>query len=116
MNVRGSISSISLTQLFALQEAGRAYVIDARPRIFYALGHLPGAINIPKAGCDAQITKLDPEIRAALAAKKALVVYCTDAACPDARGVATHLADFGHSSSILQGGWEGWKESGLPTE
>ena len=90
---------------------------DARPGFFYNLGHLPGAISLPKsADCDAQIIKREAEIKAALAAKKTIVVYCTNLACPDARTVAIYLAGFGHSSSTLTGGWEAWKESGLPTE
>ncbi|HEX7260408.1 MAG TPA: rhodanese-like domain-containing protein, partial [Luteolibacter sp.] len=116
MNGRGKITSISLTELFALQQAGQVVIYDARPGYFYNLGHLPGAINLPKMNCDAQITKRETEIKAALAAKKTIVVYCTNLLCPDARTVANHLAGFGYSSSVLTGGWDAWKESGLPTE
>ena len=117
MNDRGKITSISLTELFALQQADQVLLYDARPRFFYNLGHLPGAISLPKsADCDAQIIQREAEIKAALAAKKTIVIYCTNLACPDARTVATHLAGFGHSSSTLTGGWDAWQESGLPTE
>lgn len=117
MNGRGKITSISLTDLFALQQSDRVLLYDARPRFFYSLGHLPGAISLPKSSdCDSQITKRKAEIKAALAAKKTIVVYCTNLACPDARTVAIHLAGFGYPSSTLTGGWEAWKESGLPTE
>ena len=117
MNGRGKITSISLTDLFALQQADQVLLYDARPGFFYSLGHLPGAISLPKsADCDAQITRREAEIKAALAAKKTIVIYCTNLACPDARTVAIHLAGFGYSSSTLTGGWEAWKESGLPTE
>ena len=116
MNNRGKVSSISLTDVFALQQSGRALIYDARPGFFYGLGHIPGAINLPKTNCDVQIVAREAEIKAALAAGKTIVVYCTDMLCPDARTVATHLASFGHSSSTLSGGWQSWKESGLPTE
>jgi rhodanese-related sulfurtransferase len=116
MNGRGKIASISLTELFALQQSGQVLIYDARPGYFYNLGHLPGAISLPKMNCDAQITKREDEIKAALAAKKIIVVYCTNLLCPDARTVANHLAGFGYSSSVLTGGWDSWKESGLPTE
>lgn len=116
MNDRGKISSISLTDAFALQQSGRALIYDARPGFFYGLGHIPGAISLPKTNCDEQIVAREAEIKAALAAGKTLVVYCTDMLCPDARTVAIHLASFGYSSSTLSGGWESWKESGLPTE
>lgn len=116
LNGRGKITSISLTDLFALQQTDGALVFDARPGFFYSLGHIPGAISLPKAGCDAEIDKREDEIKAALAAKKTIVVYCTNLTCPDARTVATHLSSFGYPSSTLGGGWESWKESGLPTE
>ena len=117
INDRGKITSISLTELFALQQSDRVLLYDARPGFFYNLGHLPGAISLPKSeDCDEQITEREAEIKAALAAKKTIVIYCTNLACPDARTVAIHLAGFGYSSSTLTGGWEAWKESGLPTE
>ncbi len=116
MNNRGKVSSISLTDAFALQQSGRALIYDARPGFFYGLGHIPGAISLPKTNCDVQIAAREAEIKAALAAGKTIVVYCTDMLCPDARTVAIHLSSFGYSSSTLTGGWESWKESGLPTE
>ena len=116
LNGRGKVTSISLTELFALQQSGSVLIYDARPGFFYALGHIQGAINLPKPDCDAQIEKREAEIKAAIAAKKTIVVYCTNLLCPDARTVAIHLAGFGYSSSTLSGGWESWKEAGLPTE
>ncbi len=116
MNGRGVITSISLEKLFELQQSGNALIYDARPGFYFSMGHIPGAFNLPKADCDAQITERKAEIEAALAAKKTIVVYCTNLTCPDARTVAIHLASFGYSSSTLTGGWDSWKESGLPTE
>lgn len=116
MNGRGKITSISLTDAFALQQSGDILLYDARPAFFYSLGHIPGAISLPKNNVEAEIDKREAEIKAAIAAKKPIVVYCTNLLCPDARTVAMHLADRGYSSSTLTGGWESWKESGLPTE
>ncbi len=116
MNGRGKVTSLSLTDLFALQQSGKVLLFDARPGFFYGLGHIAGAISLPKPHCDTQIAAREGEIKAAHAAGKTIVVYCTNLLCPDARTVATHLADFGYSSSVLSGGWDAWKESGLPTE
>ncbi|MES2920850.1 MAG: rhodanese-like domain-containing protein [Verrucomicrobiota bacterium] len=116
MNQRGKVTSISLTETFALQQSGNVLIFDARPGYFYNLGHIPGAISLPKPDCDAQIVKREAEIKAAIAAGKPIVVYCTNLLCADARTVASHLAGFGYSSSVLSGGWDSWKESGLPTE
>ena len=116
MNGRGKVTSISLTEAFTLQQSGNVLLFDARPGFFYGLGHIPGAINLPKPDCDAQIVKREAEIKAALAAQKTIVIYCTNLLCPDARTVANHLAGFGYPSSVLSGGWDSWKEAGLPTE
>jgi rhodanese-related sulfurtransferase len=116
LNGRGQVTSVSLTDFYALQQSGKVLLYDARPRFFYHLGHLPAAIHLLKSDCDEQIAKNDADIKAAVAAKKTIVVYCTNRLCPDARTVAIHLADFGYSAAVLEGGWETWKESGLPTE
>ena len=113
LNGRGKVSSISLEDFFARQQAGQVYLIDARPAFFHTLGHIPGSINLPAANCDSRIAAREAEIKAALAAGKSIVVYCTNFACPDARTVAIHLAGFGYSSSTLTGGWDAWRESGL---
>ncbi len=116
MNGRGKVASISLSELFALQQSGEALIFDARHGFFHGLGHIPGAISLPTRDCDAQITRRKTEIKAALAANKPIVVYCSNLRCPDARTVANHLAGFGYSSSVLSGGWDSWQESGLPSE
>ena len=117
MNNRGEIGSISLSEVFSLQQSGQAMIFDARPAFFFGLGHLPGAINISAHGdMDTAIHKREKEIEAALAAGRTLVVYCTSPTCPDARTLARHLSGFGYPSSIFSGGWDEWKEAGLPTE
>lgn len=116
MNGRGKVTSISIEELFTLQQSGNVLLYDARPAFFYGLGHIPGAISLPKNGVDDHIEKREAEIKAAVAANKPIVVYCTNLLCPDARTVAIHLASFGYSSSTLTGGWESWKDAGLPTE
>jgi rhodanese-related sulfurtransferase len=116
MNNRGKVTSISMDQVFELQQSGKAMIFDARPAFFYNLSHIPGAISLPKNNCDAVIHAKEAEIKAALAEGKTLIVYCTNLMCPDARTVATHLSGFGYAASVFHGGWEGWQEAGMPTE
>jgi rhodanese-related sulfurtransferase len=113
---RGIVTSMSIEQFFPLQQSGGALIYDARPTLYYQLGHIPGAIHFPKSNCDALIVSRKAEIESAIAAKKPIVIYCTDLACPDARTVAMHLASNGYPSSTLTGGLEIWKNSGLPLE
>jgi rhodanese-related sulfurtransferase len=116
MNGRGELTSISLEQVFQLQQSGKALIYDARPAFFYGLGHIPGAINLPKNNCDEAIHQREGEIKAALATGKTIIVYCSSITCPDARTVAVHLSGFTFPASIFSGGWDAWKDAGLPTE
>ncbi len=113
---RGKVTSISLEEAFALQQTGNVLIYDARPSVFYHLGRIQGAISMPKSICDDVITVREAEIKAAVAAKKPIIVYCTGPLCPDARTVAMHLASAGYSSSVLEGGWDAWKDGGLPVD
>jgi 3-mercaptopyruvate sulfurtransferase SseA len=110
---RGVVSAISLDDFFALQQSGMALIYDARAPFFYRLGHIPGAINLSRKQCDAAITARKSEIKAALAAGKTIIVYCTSITCPDAHAVAIHLADRGYPARIFPGGWEEWRSADL---
>jgi rhodanese-related sulfurtransferase len=116
MNGRGKVSSISLEQFFVLRESGKALVFDARPAFFYSLGHIPGAVHLPKSNCDERIHEKEGEIKAALAAGKTIIVYCTSVTCPDARTVAMHISGFGYPATVFSGGWDAWKEAEMPAE
>lgn len=116
MNGRGEVTSISLEKFFELQQSGKVLVYDARPTVFHAIGHIPGAISLPKHNCDASIAKREGEIKTALKDGKTIVVYCTSMTCPDARTVAIHISGFGYPVSVFSGGWDAWKEAGMPTE
>lgn len=113
---RGPITAISMEGLFALHQNDQVMLLDARPSFFYSLGHIQGAISMPKGGSVPHIGMRKEEIKTALAARKTIVVYCTNASCPDARSVAANLSEAGYPCSVLVGGYESWKESGLPVE
>jgi rhodanese-related sulfurtransferase len=112
----GKLTVIDITTLFPRQQAGTVLLYDARPGFVAGFGKIPGAISWPRGDFDARLARSETEIRAAKAAGKPVVFYCTDAACPDARAMAERLAARGHDVSILEGGYALWKEAGLPTE
>jgi rhodanese-related sulfurtransferase len=113
---RAGVSTIALEEFFQLHESGKAFIIDARPSFVYQFGHVPGAINMPKSRCVAEIGKLESEFRSITAAGRKIIVYCTGPNCPDARTVADHLAMSGIAASVFAGGWEAWHEAGMPVE
>ncbi len=113
---QGKVTRIPLGDFFQLQQADKALIFDVRPGFFYGLGHVPGAVNWPKGHFQDQLAQREAQIRAAVAANKPVLLYCTDLACPDALNVANRLAVLGHSSAVLQGGFEAWKAGELPIE
>jgi rhodanese-related sulfurtransferase len=116
MHDRGKVSSISLEEFFLLHQEGKTFVIDARPTIFHQFGHIPGAISLPAKNCDPAIAGREEEIKKAVDDGKTIVTYCTGLLCPDARTVAMHLSGFGYPASVFSGGWDAWKEAGMPVE
>ncbi len=117
LNGIGEIRSLSLEEFFTLHQSGACVVYDTRPAFLYHLGHIPGAISLPKGSCDDEsVHRREAGIQAALADGKTLVFYCTGLMCPDARAVARRFASFGHPASIFSGGWHAWTEAGMPTE
>lgn len=113
---KGVVSAISLTTLFELHQAGRVLAVDARPGFVFAFGHLPGAVNWPRLSFDSMAARHEVELKRAVASDRVIVVYCTDAACPDAATVAQRISTLGYPVSILEGGYAAWKEADLPIE
>lgn len=105
----GKVTSIPLGDLYQLVQKNAALIYDVRPKFFYSLGHVPGAISFPKGDFDRDIAKHEANIRSANANNTPVVVYCTDLACPDAMIVCTKLVARGHTVALLQGGYEAWK-------
>jgi rhodanese-related sulfurtransferase len=105
----GTITRMPLGNLYQLTQRNAALVFDVRPTIIYKLGHIPGAISLPKQNFDKEISKHETMIKNAIKNQTPVVIYCTDLACPDANTVASQLAIRGHNVSVLQGGYEAWK-------
>ena len=112
----GAVTRMSITTYFPLQQAGRTLTYDVRPGIYHSFGHIPGAVSWPKGSYESQLAAREAEIRSAIQAKRPVILYCTDAACPDSNAIASHLTARGYSVAILEGGYEEWKTAGMPTE
>ena len=111
----GTVTRIDIAGFFTLQQTGNPLIYDVRPKIFFAMGHVPGAINWPKNGFNAGLPKHEPELRAATKESRPIVLYCTDLACPDAGAVARRISALGYPVTVVEGGFEEWKAAGLPT-
>jgi rhodanese-related sulfurtransferase len=113
---QGKLTEIRLETLFPKQQDGTVLLYDARPAFISSFGKIPGAIPWPRSEYDALLAAREEQIRDAKDDGKIVVIYCTDAACPDARAIGEKLAARGHDIAILAGGFALWKDTGLPTD
>lgn len=111
-------AQIGLEEFRAAIGAGEALVLDARPEIFHRLGHIPGALSLPRDAFEVSFARLLPQLEKQIAGRPPLLLlYCQSASCEDALLVANALARNGFSRlAIFQGGWDEWERSGLPVE
>lgn len=107
----GTVTRMLLGTLYQLTQGNAALIFDVRPKIFYKMGHIPGAISFPKEDFEKDIAKHEGAIRNAIKNQTPVVIYCTDLACPDAITVANQLSARGHDVSVLQGGYAAWKSA-----
>ena len=86
--------------------------LDARPRPFYEMEHIPGSLPLPEDEFDAAFADLEPRLRAELS----VIVYCSGYGCEASHIVARQLQERGVAARILHEGWPAWLEAGYPTE
>jgi 3-mercaptopyruvate sulfurtransferase SseA len=109
----GQITGVDIERLFALLEAEQVFLVDCRPPLFYFMGHINGAINLPYKKLTSSKDEILEQLDEGLAERKVIVLYCQNYACPDAYVFAKKIAELGYSSSVYKGGWQEWKSSGL---
>jgi 3-mercaptopyruvate sulfurtransferase SseA len=105
--------SISLTEFKSLLQARAVLVLDARPKLFFEMGHVPGAWSLPREEFKVAYSRLASRLRQE---GRAVVVYCESDSCEDAEAVRVALAEHGHVAKVFLGGWAEWTAAGLPEE
>jgi rhodanese-related sulfurtransferase len=114
--ITAKVSSIGLDELFILHQEGRLLLLDSRPAYYHQLGHIPGSLSLPKDGGTAAVGAMEDQLKQALASDRTIVVYCSGTLCADARTVARRIASAGYPARIFSGGWDAWRDAGLPVE
>jgi rhodanese-related sulfurtransferase len=87
-----------------------ALFLDARPRAFYEMTHIPGARSLPEDDFEPAFQRLEPLLRSRLD----IVVYCSGFGCEASHDVAHRLKAKGIPAVVLQDGWPAWQEAGYP--
>ncbi len=105
---RDDMEPISREALLERSQAGIVTVLDVRPEDEFAVGHLPGAVNIPLGGLEARLAELDPA--------QEIVAYCRGAYCVLSFEAVAELRRRGFRVRRLEDGYPEWKATGLPIE
>ena len=105
---------LDIPQAQALFDAGETIFADARPLDEYEEGHIAGAEHLdPNAFFGGE----DPDFVYSYPYEQLIVIYCPGGECDASELVAIRLQGFGFMNvHILQPGYPGWVEAGLPTE
>ena len=105
---RDTMEPVSRGELAERMKDGLVTVLDVRPEDEFALGHVPGAINVP-------LDRLENEL-AALGAGREVVAYCRGAYCVLSFEAVSKLRSKGIKARRLEDGMPEWIAAGLPVE
>lgn len=105
---RDDMEPVSREELVERARDGLVTVLDVRPADEFAIGHLPGAVNIPLNELEARVDELDPGSE--------IVAYCRGAYCVLSFEAVATLRRRGFGVRRLEDGLPEWKAAGLPTE
>ena len=103
---RDSLEPVSREELAERLRAGTVTVLDVRPEDEFALGHLPGAVNIPLHALEARLSELNPS--------QEIVAYCRGRFCVLSYEAAALLRSRGFKARRLEDGLPEWRAAGLP--
>ncbi len=105
---RDNLEPVSREELLERSREGLVTVLDVRPTDEFALGHIPGAVNIPLDDLEVRLADLDPG--------QEIVAYCRGTYCVLSFEAVAELRRRGFRVRRLEDGYPEWKAAGLPVE
>lgn len=102
----GDLEPLRRSELKRRLRSGEIFVIDVRPSVEYAAGHIAGARSIP-------VPELERRLRE-LPKTKEIVAYCRGPYCVFADDAVRLLRRKGFAARRLEDGFPEWREEGLP--
>ena len=103
---RDSLEPVSREELAERLRAGTVTVLDVRPEDEFALGHVPGALNVPLHALEARLSELNPA--------QEIVAYCRSAFCVLSYEAVAALRARGFKAHRLEDGFPEWRSAELP--
>ncbi len=102
---RDELEPVSRKELRRRLREGSVTVLDARPEDEFALGHVPGALNIPLRALKARLSELNPA--------QEIVAYCRGPYCVLSYEAVAALRAKGFKARRLEDGFPEWRAAGL---
>jgi ArsR family transcriptional regulator len=103
---RDSLEPVSRDELMQRLRAGSVTVLDVRPPDEFALGHIPGAVNVPLSALAQQLS--------AFKRSREIVAYCRGTYCVLAFEAVALLREKGFKVRRLEDGMPEWRAAGFP--
>lgn len=105
---KDSLEPVSVQDLADRMRSGLVTIVDVRPQEEFAAGHLLGAINMPLADLEKNLTSLPPG--------REIIAYCRGPFCLLSFEAVAQLRNRGLKARRLETGFPEWKVAGLPVE
>jgi ArsR family transcriptional regulator len=107
-NKLDDLEPVTRTQLRKMIREGAVTVLDVRPPDEFALGHVPGAVNIPLRALKERLAEINPD--------REIVAYCRGEYCVLSFEAVALLRARGFKARRLEEGLPEWRAAGLPVK
>ncbi len=108
-DAKKNICEVSVSEAKEVLDRGGYIFLDCRTSKEFKMGHIPGAMNIPRGLLEFKIDKKIPEKNAEI------IMYCKTGG----RGCLSTctLCRMGYKNTKnIDGGWKAWEKAGYPVE
>jgi ArsR family transcriptional regulator len=103
---RDAMEPVARDELMRRVRAGTVTVLDVRPEDEFALGHVPGAVNVPLHALTRQLSKFRKS--------QEIVAYCRGPYCVLSFEAVALLRAKGYKARRLEDGLPEWRAAGFP--
>ena len=100
------VEAIGRAELAGRLQAGEVVILDVRPRVEFAAGHIQGARSVPLEELKARLDEIPDDAD--------VVAYCRGPYCVFAHEAVRRLRAAGRNARRLEDGWPEWRLAGLP--
>ena len=103
---RSQLESVDKKELAQRLRSGNVVVLDVRPSVEFAAGHIRGAVSIPVSELSRRLSELPRD--------RQVVAYCRGQYCVYADDAVRVLQKKGYDAVRLEDGYPEWQRAGLP--